>query len=203
MDDIINYYEKYNEDERLTSNKARRVEFLITTSILDKYIKKEDKILEVGAGTGVYSFYYADKGNEVVATDLTPSHVEIIKEKLLSREEKVKLSAEVVDATELGRYETGSFDVVTCLGPLYHITDKIQRNKCIEESLRVLKKGGILAVAYINKHYIMHQVMLKNKSYLNKEFIDKILDTGIIREGEKECFWTDAFFTTPTEIEKV
>lgn len=201
MECIINYYKSYNEDERITASNARRIEFVITTSILDEYVKSQDRILEVGAGTGVYSFYYADKGNEVVATDLTPSNVEVINEKLAAKDKKVNIKAEVVDATDLSRYESESFDVVTCLGPIYHITEEAPRNKCIEESLRVLKKGGILAIAYINKHYILHNVMLKDTKYLNKDFIDKILETGVIREGEKECFWTDAFFTTPTDME--
>ncbi len=44
--------------------------------------------------------------------------------------------------------------------------------------------------------------MLRDKGFLNQRFIDKILNTGIIKEGEKECFWTDAFFTSPIEIEE-
>lgn len=200
---VIKHYEQHNEDKRLTATSARKIEFLITTYTLDKYISKEHKILEVGAGTGVYSFYYADKGNEVIATDLTPRHVEIIKEKLSMRDKKVNLYAEVVDATDLSRYEAGSFDVITCMGPIYHLTEESLRKRCIEECLRVLKKDGILAIAYINKHYILNSVMLRDSKYLNKGFIDKILNTGVIREDENECFWTDAFFTTPSEMESL
>lgn len=60
-----------------------------------------------------------------------------------------------------------------------------------------------MALAYINKHYVMHQVMLSDKQFLKKSFIDKILNSGVIKEGEKDCFWTDAFFTTPSEIEEI
>lgn len=84
---------------------------------------------------------------------------------------------------------------------MYHLTEVSLRNKCIEECLRVLKKDGILAISYINKHYILNSVMLRDSKYLNKGFIDKILNTGVISEGENECFWTDAFFTTPSEME--
>lgn len=72
---------------------------------------------------------------------------------------------------------------------LYHLTDEVDRIKCIKESLIVLKKGGLLAVAYINKHFILHHVMLRDKGFLTQRFIDKILNTGVIKEGEKECFW--------------
>lgn len=201
MSTITDYYEKYDEDGRITSTKARKVEFTVTTTLLNQYIKPNHKILELGAGTGVYSFYYANRGNEVTATDLTLKHVEIIKQKLEAEGNNLRLHAEAVDATDLSQYESESYDVVTCLGPMYHLTDEMDRKKCIQESLRVLKPGGILGVAYINKHYIIHAIMTGENKFLTQSFIDKILNTGVIKDGEKECFWTDAFFTSPEEME--
>lgn len=200
MSSIINYYEKYDEDSRISSSMARKIEFTVTTNVLNKYVKHGDRILELGAGTGIYSFYYGRKGHEVVATDLTPKHVEIMKEKLKG-EETLKLSVEVADATNLSKYETESFDIVTCLGPIYHLLEDSLREKCIKEALRVLRKGGVLAIAYINKHFIPYTMLKEGQSFLTKAFVDKILDTGLIKAGEKECFWTDAYFTSPAEME--
>jgi len=137
----------------------------------------------------------------VVATDITPKHVDIINQKLYERKNSINLSTEVVDATDLGNYESENFDIVLCLGPMYHLTNEYDRERCIKESLRVLKKGGILAIAYINKHFVLNSVMTGDKSFLTNNFVDNVLNTGVIREGEKECFWTDAFFTTPIEME--
>jgi ubiquinone/menaquinone biosynthesis C-methylase UbiE len=201
MGSIIDFYGRYDEENRLTMDNARKIEFSITTAILDKYIVPHNKILELGAGTGAYSFYYAKKGNEVVSTDLTPKHIDIINKKLEQQGNCLKLSTSVVDATDLSLYETESFEVVTCLGPMYHLTDEKDREKCIEESLRVLKPGGLLAIAYINKHYILHGVMVNQKKYLTNSFVESILNTGVNKDGDKECFFTVAFFTTPTEME--
>lgn len=201
MNNVVSFYEKYDEESRLTTNNARKVEFTITTTILNKYIQEHNKILELGAGTGIYSFYYADRGNDVLATDITPRYIDIIKQKLKKRKNSISLSTEVADATNLSNYESESFDVVLCLGPMYHLINVYDREKCIKESLRVLKKGGILAIAYINKHFILNTVMSGNKKFLTKNFVDKVMNTGVIREGEKECFWTEAFFTTPIEME--
>ena len=201
MNNIVSYYEKYNEDGRITGTNSRKIEFTVTTNVLNKYIEPHHKILELGAGTGVYSFYFAERGNDVLATDITPKHIETIKQKLNAKRDNMNLSAEVADATDLSQYASESFDVVTCLGPIYHLTEESDREKCIQESLRVLKKGGLLAVAYINKQFILHHVMLRDKNFLTNRFIDKILNTGVIKEGEKECFWTDAFFTSPIEME--
>lgn len=202
MNEVVKFYDKYDEDSRLTTNNARKIEFTVTTTVLNQHIKNHNKILELGAGTGVYSFYYADKGQDVVATDITPKHVDIIKQKLSERKNNIKLATEVIDATNLCNYESESFDIVLCLGPMYHLTNENDREKCIKESLRVLRKGGILAVAYINKHFVLNSVMATKKQFLKNNFVEKILNTGVIKEGEKECFWTDAFFTTPMEMEE-
>ena len=203
MNNIVNFYNTYDEESRVSTNKARKVEFNVTTSILNEYIKCQDNIIELGAGTGVYSFYYAKRGNEVVATDITPRNVEVIKEKLNKVSEPIKLHAEVANAIDLKQYDSESFDVVLCLGPMYHLVNEKDRKACISENLRILKKGGILAVAYINKHYVLNSIMTQDKKFLNHAFVDKILSGGTIEEGEKECFWTDAFFTTPSDMESL
>lgn len=96
-----------------------------------KEIKQQDKIIEVGAGTGVYSFYYANKGNEVVATDITPKYVEIIKQKLSKFNNSIKLQAQVANAIDLTQYDSESFNVVLCLGPMYHLVNEKDRKGCI------------------------------------------------------------------------
>lgn len=92
--------------------------------------------------------------------------------------------------------------------PIIHViriykedASNVDREKCIKESLRVLKKGGILAIAYINKHFVLNSIMTRDKKFLTYNFIEKVLNKGVIKEGEKECFWTDTFFTTPMEME--
>lgn len=204
MKAVIEYYQKVNEESRLTTDNARKVEFIMTTKTLDNYIQPNHKVLELGAGAGIYSFYLAEKGNNVMATDITPKHIDVIKHKLsLRKSDNLNLQAKEANATDLSGFKSESFDIVLCLGPMYHLISNKDREKCLQESLRVLKKDGLLMTAYINKHYIFNAVMTNNKEYLTRKFIDKILDTGVIREGEKECFWTDAFFSTPEDMEQM
>jgi len=70
MKNVTEFYELYDEDSRLTTSQARRIEFITTTSFIDRYLDENARILEVGAGTGVYSFYYAEKGYNVTACTL-------------------------------------------------------------------------------------------------------------------------------------
>lgn len=199
MNNVVKFYEKYDEDDRLSTNKARKIEFITSVNVLDKYINKSSKVLDEAAGTGAYSFYYSKKGNDVTAFDITPKYIQIIKDKM--KKYGCKMTTRVNDATDLSCLESNKFDVVLCMGPMYHLLEYSARKKCMEESLRVLKRGGILAVAYINKYYIL-QTALGSKKFMKKDFFKKILETGVIKEGEEDCFWTDAYFTSPEEIEK-
>ena len=74
----------------------------------------------------------------------------------------------VLDATDMSMFADESFDVVFNMGPFYHLIDEDQRNKCMEESLRVLKKGGLIFIAYISRHYIFQYIALHDKQFLDR-----------------------------------
>ena len=59
LEQIAQYYEKYDEESRLIKDNSHKLEFITTIHTLDDKIKKGDRILEVGAGTGRYSLWYS------------------------------------------------------------------------------------------------------------------------------------------------
>ena len=138
-EEVVNYYQNYREEDRITTNNARRIEFLTTIHKFDELLNGNLKILDCAAGTGAYAFYLADKGHNLTATDITPRHIKIINEQL--KYKKYSMETKVLDATDMSCFENESFDVVLNMGPFYHLTDDISRNKCLSESIRVLKKG--------------------------------------------------------------
>lgn len=71
---IIDFYNNYNEDKRLTS-KSHLPEYLTTMRYIEKYLKPDSGILEIGAGTGRYSLALADKGYKVDAVELVPHNI--------------------------------------------------------------------------------------------------------------------------------
>ena len=75
-------YDIFNEDTRLNHSKAARVEFLTTVHYIEKYLKDGDKILDIGAGAGEYSLYFARKGYEVSALELADANIAAFKKKL-------------------------------------------------------------------------------------------------------------------------
>ena len=62
--ELINYYNKFNEDKRLNTKHAQ-VEFLTAMKYIKDYLKKGDKILDIGAGCGKYSITLSEMGNDV------------------------------------------------------------------------------------------------------------------------------------------
>jgi ubiquinone/menaquinone biosynthesis C-methylase UbiE len=201
MANLIQHYEKYDEDIRLIKDKVHKIEYSTTLHILNKYIENNMNILDLGAGTGRYSFYYGEKGNSVTAVDIVPKHVTIMKEKLMKNKD-IDIDINLGTATDLSVFAEGSFDVVLCLGPLYHLKTQLERDKCINECLRVLKKDGILAIAYINKLFITTTLIKDdNSSCLNEKFLNKIIDNGTVENYKDDTFLKNSYFFLPNEIE--
>lgn len=190
------YYEDHNEDCRLFSNRSRQIEFLTTNWILERYIKPDSTILDIGAGAGCYSFHYAGFGHKVVARDIVPYNIEQLRANPMCNE--LSINAGVADARDLSEFGDSIFDVVLCLGPLYHIGDSQGRRQCISECLRVLKNDGILSIAYISKFFVYSHMVRRNRDYLSDRLREQILNNAVALAEDPDNLW---FFDSPQEIE--
>ena len=198
---VVESYENYREEERLSTNNARRIEFITTVRALDELITDKKKILDCAAGTGAYAFYLADKGHDVTATDITPRHIEVIKDVL--KDKPYEMDAKVLDATDMSVFEDETFDVVLNMGPFYHLINEEDRKKCFKESLRVLKKGGLLVTAYIPRYYVFQYVAMQNDYFLDEKLAKQLTETGVLRHDDEKCFWTDTYYSTDEEMENL
>ena len=198
---VVDNYENYREEDRLTTNNARKIEFITTTRILNELLEKNMKVLDCAAGAGIYAFYLAERGYQVTATDITPRHVDIINSVL--KEKDYHMQTAVLDATDMSIFEDESFDAVLNMGPFYHLLAEEQRNRCMSEALRVLKKGGLLFTAYIPRYYVFQYVSMSDDEYLDATLADKIIKTGILRHDDEKCFWTDTYYSTKKEMENI
>ena len=114
---LVDFYNRIDEDSRLLS-KHGRIEFLTTTKYIEKYLKDGMKIMEIGAATGRYSHYFAQKGFEVDAVELIEHNIEIFKSKTQPNE---KISIRQGNAINLSEYPDESYDITLLLGPMYHL----------------------------------------------------------------------------------
>jgi SAM-dependent methyltransferase len=190
------YYESHDESGRLSRAKSTRTEFLTTVRVLDRYLASPSAILDIGAGTGCYTFHYAKLGHRVVARDPVMHNVELLRADPLCRE--LDIDAGVADARDLSEFDDDCFDAVLCLGPLYHIGDTEGRRQCIGECLRVLRPDGILAVAYINKFFVYAYMVRRDRKYLEDGPREQIMDREAKLAEDPDALW---FFDTPEEVE--
>ncbi len=163
-------YDIFNEDSRLNHSKAARVEFLTTVHYIDKYLKEGDKILDIGAGAGEYSIYFARRGYEVSALELADANIAAFRKKL-KPEDKIDLVQG--NALELTRYADKTFDIVLLFGPLYHLKSDADKQKCISEAKRVCKDGGKIFFAFISNDFVFLTELVYNGNYFSKGDYDK------------------------------
>lgn len=168
---IIDFYNNYNEDKRLTS-KSHLPEYLTTMRYIVKYLKPDSKILEVGAGTGRYSLALADKGYRVDAVELVPHNIRNMKKKVKARH---KITIYEGNACDLSFLNDNTYDIVLLLGPMYHLFTDDDKHKAISEAIRVAKKGAVIYAAYCNNDTCMYKMFYKRKilGLLKRGLIDE------------------------------
>lgn len=94
------------------------------------------KILDVGAGLGESSVYFALQGALVTCTDLSPGMVQCAQK--LAEFHQVKIDGKVVPGEDLAMPEN-TFDFIYVANTIHHVTDK---NALFKSMLHTLKPGG-------------------------------------------------------------
>ncbi len=109
---------------------------------LIKYVKENNRILDLGCGNGRLFSLFKDKKVEYIGLDSCQELIEIARKKL-----QVKFI--VGDALNLP-FQNNEFDVVFGVALLHHIPSEQFRQKVLKECRRVLKPGGFLIVTCWN-----------------------------------------------------
>ena len=104
--------------------------------------KSGDRLLDAGCGTGHFSAFFAERGFEVTGADVSPEMIEIARQKTIP-----KATFQLADITALP-FKDESFDVVTAITVLEFIPE---REKALQEMIRVLRVGGTLIIAVLNE----------------------------------------------------
>jgi ubiquinone/menaquinone biosynthesis C-methylase UbiE len=126
------------------NNPVRR-KFLSPARVIDCLaIRQGMKILEVGPGSGFFTFElakYVGPSGHVYAVDIEPKMITLL-EKKIKREKIKNITTKTASADEIP-LPNNSVDLVFMGGVLGEIPDK---QRALREMRRVLKEGGFLAV---------------------------------------------------------
>ncbi len=168
-ENLINYYNKFNEDKRLNTRHGT-IEFMTTMKYIHKYLKENDKIIEIGAGTGKYSGTLSNEGYDVTAVELVKHNLRVLEKNYPG------VNTILGNAINLNKIMDSLYDITLLLGPMYHLITKEEKIKALEEARRITKKNGIIMVAYCMNDYavLIHGFRDNNiKTAINNNDIDE------------------------------
>lgn len=149
---VRSFYDKIDEDARLDRNRHGQLEYMTTMEYIHRHVRTDAKILEVGAGTGRYSIALAKEGYAVTAVELIEHNLDILKK---NGSELNNLHSYQGDALDLSRFRDGEFDITLVFGPMYHLYDKNDVHKAIDEAIRVTKENGVIFLAFLSAYAVL------------------------------------------------
>ena len=145
---------------------------------------KNGKVLEVGIGDGFpYSNVLDEMGYEVYGIDISPVHVDMVKESLPN------INASVGDAEDL-EFQDNFFDIVFCFRSTWYFPDLI---KSISEMLRVVKNDGLIMFDIQNRNHPTHVKIMKEQLRRQNSYIYEI-STRLIKNLTKLIIRPIKFF---------
>jgi SAM-dependent methyltransferase len=194
--EIRAHYEERREAERLTAFPAGRLEFLRTQALLARLLPPAPaSVADVGGGAGVHALPLAAAGYDVSLVDPVPLHVDQARAAGVAR-------AVVGDARALP-YAGAAVDAVLLLGPLYHLPERDDRLAALREARRVLRPGGVAAVAAISRYASPYDGLFR-RLFDEPGFeanVEEDLRSGRHRNAEGRPGWfTTAYFHDPVEL---
>lgn len=169
-ENLINYYNKFNEDKRLKT-KHGNVEYITAMKYIHKYLKKGNSIIDIGAGTGAYSIALYNEGYDVTAVELVKHNLRVIQ----SKNKNIKCFQG--NALDLSKFKDDSFDITILFGPMYHLIGVDNKIKALNEAKRITKKNGYIFISYcMNEYAIIEHGFIDN--YISDSFANNDIDNN-------------------------
>ena len=173
----MNYKENVKKkfDELAPSYSNNAIDFIKKKrlELIKKDINKNDKIIEIGCGSGNLLKHL--ECDNISGVDISPLMIEECK-KILPKGKFLTGDAENL------QFKDNTFDKVIISEVLYYLPDL---NKAISEAFRVLKKDGLLLITSLNKKYNFVRTFVKvlkigvhddiSMSYISLKKLKKIL----------------------------
>lgn len=132
----------------------------ITWDNICRFLPETGVILDAGGGTGEWSIKLAEKGFDVVLTDISRG---MLRQACLKIEEKKldTITVKRVDICDMSCFADNTFDMVIVQGdPISYCGNP---EKAVKEVYRVLKDNKYCVASVDNKHHIILKSLIKKK----------------------------------------
>jgi ubiquinone/menaquinone biosynthesis C-methylase UbiE len=203
---VRDYYERFagREAQRLDAADDGAVERALHARALAEFLPPPPaRVLDIGGGPGAWTLWLAERGYQAVLADLSPALLDIARSRVteLPPQHAENVAAIVeADARDLSAFDDGSFDAVLCLGPFYHLTAGADRDRAASEAHRVLRPGGVLAVAVMPRYMrLLATVLERGSAAFDDGTVHLILDGGRY-DDERPGRFTGGYLVRPGDV---
>jgi ubiquinone/menaquinone biosynthesis C-methylase UbiE len=195
---VVRHYETIREEDRIASG-IGELELLRVQEVLQNHLPGSPaNVIDIGGGTGVHASWLADMGYRVQVLDIAPRHVAKVNAELSTK----GVSARLGDARRVP-YPDETFDVALLFGPLYHLTEQSDRILALQEAIRVIRPGGTVAVAAVNRFASLFDG-LGRQFLFDPDF--RLIAGNDLADGqhrnpdERPNWWTTAYLHHPDQL---
>jgi len=108
-----------------------------TRFLFDNYLKEDNKVLDLGCGTGRYAELFKDRKIEYIGADIAEEQIRI------ARKKHPEAKFQTIDFLNFP-FSDNHFDKIYSIAVFHCIPSKEYRIKFLKEVKRILKKDGLL-----------------------------------------------------------
>jgi SAM-dependent methyltransferase len=199
--DVRQFYTGYvaKEWRRLARDPYHQLEFDTTMHFLQKYLPQRGHILDAGGGPGRYTMALAKQGYDLTLLDYTPANLEFARRRIarsgVKKQVRDVLEGSIVD---LSRFPDNSFDALICTGgPLSHVIDAGERDKAVDELIRVAKPGAPVFVSVMSRLSLMVVELTMFPEEVEMPHFTEVRETG---DYNGQYGFTACHFFLPEEL---
>ncbi len=203
----------YEQFHRTTSIQKKIINsnsftYRIILNVINKYLKPNDNILDIGCGAGTLVLFFASKGNKAKGIDISKSAIETCRE-----------SADILDLNnatfEVCRFpdETpkGKFDFTICSEVLEHLE---KDNLALSKIYSLLNKNGRVFISTPSLNALLYKLGLatefdKRVGHLRRYYLSELVIMSekagfrVIESGKTEGVLRNFLFLNPVAGEVV
>lgn len=134
-------------DRRYSYDRLFRERFEVWSNLIAKYSDRESSAMDLGCGSGVFSFLLAAENRDVLAIDASAEMIAMCDEKL-SRQPTENLTFRCEDIRNIDAIVSHPVDLMICSSVLEYVDDL---DACIGSCVARLNTMGVLLVSFPNR----------------------------------------------------